>query len=104
MSPRKNHNVKSKTQVPVRVTSSTVKPPITTEEVVDTVNKYRKGLLNEAQASMVLTPTKEYTLPENVVKIIEEYRDKILVEHEIAPSKEGLLIDLSAQMTSLGKN
>ncbi|PKB95448.1 hypothetical protein RhiirA5_436707, partial [Rhizophagus irregularis] len=70
----------------------------TTEEVVNTVNKYRKNLLNESEPqspSTVSLPKTDYTSPENVVKIIEEYREEIFMEHEPAPIKEGILIDLS---------
>ncbi|PKB92779.1 hypothetical protein RhiirA5_443417, partial [Rhizophagus irregularis] len=70
----------------------------TTEEVVDTVNKYRKNLLNETEPQgppTVSLPKTDYTSPENVVKIIEEYREEIFMEHEPAPIKEGILIDLS---------
>ncbi|CAB5379198.1 unnamed protein product [Rhizophagus irregularis] len=70
----------------------------TTEEVVDTVNKYRKNLLDETETpihpSVTLT-TKGYTSPENVVKIIEEYRGEVFTEHEKAPIQEEILKDLS---------
>ncbi|CAB4442342.1 unnamed protein product [Rhizophagus irregularis] len=55
------------------VTPAAVKE-ITTEEVVDTVNKFRKNLLGEPQVKAVSAPLKDYTSPDNVVKIIEEYR------------------------------
>ncbi|CAB4496040.1 unnamed protein product [Rhizophagus irregularis] len=70
----------------------------TTEEVVDTVNKYRKNLLDETKTQVhpsVTPTTKGYTSPENVVKIIEEYRGEIFTEHEIALTQERNLTDLS---------
>ncbi|EXX73764.1 uncharacterized protein OCT59_023753 [Rhizophagus irregularis] len=69
----------------------------TTEEVVDTVNKYRKNLLDEPETQIqpsVTPTTKGYTSPENVVKIIEEYRGEVFIEHKIAPTQEGILPDL----------
>lgn len=103
-SPRKNNKV-----IPINNQDSAIATPntvieTTTEEVVDTINKFRKNLLNEAQVSMVSVPIKDYTSPENVVKIIEEYRDEILVEHEPAPFKEGILVDLSVSDEKPTKN
>ncbi|UZO03975.1 uncharacterized protein OCT59_024374 [Rhizophagus irregularis] len=70
----------------------------TTEEVVDTVNKYRKNLLDETETPIhpSVTPTiKGYTSPENVVKIIKEYRGEVFTEHEKALIQEEILKDLS---------
>ncbi|CAB4393232.1 unnamed protein product [Rhizophagus irregularis] len=81
-SPIKQHNVTPHNQV--KATPTTVIS--TTEEVVDTVNKYRKDLLDEMPISTVSAPIKDYTSPDNVVKVIEEYRKESL---------DGMLIDLS---------
>ncbi|PKB93948.1 hypothetical protein RhiirA5_439951 [Rhizophagus irregularis] len=94
-SPGKNNKV-----IPVNNQDSAIATPntvltTTTEEVVDTVNKFRKNLLHEVQVSTVSVPIKEYTSLKKVVKIIERYGDEIFVEHEIAPVKEGILVDLS---------
>ncbi|UZO10873.1 uncharacterized protein OCT59_002451 [Rhizophagus irregularis] len=70
----------------------------TTEEVVDTVNKYRRNLLDEPETQIqpsVTPTTKGYTSPENVVKIIEEYRGEVFTEHENALTQEGIPTDLS---------
>ncbi|PKY25220.1 hypothetical protein GLOIN_2v1484632 [Rhizophagus irregularis DAOM 181602=DAOM 197198] len=76
------------------VTLATFKEP-TTEEVVDTVNKFRKNLLNEVQVKTVLIPLKDYTSPGNVVRIIEEYRKEIMVEHEKISLSDTIMIDSS---------
>ncbi|CAB4414276.1 unnamed protein product [Rhizophagus irregularis] len=76
------------------VTPATFKEP-TTEEVVDTVNKFRKNLLNEVQVEMVSIPLKDYTSPGNVVRIIEEYREEIMVEHEKISLSDTIMIDSS---------
>ncbi|CAB4379955.1 unnamed protein product [Rhizophagus irregularis] len=71
------------------------------KEVVDTVNKYRKNLLNETEPQgppTVSMPIKDYASPEKVVKIIEEYRGEHFVEHNLAPTNEGILIDLSEKV------
>ncbi|CAB4442392.1 unnamed protein product [Rhizophagus irregularis] len=85
------------------VTPAAVKE-ITTEEVVDTVNKFRKNLLGEPQVKAVSAPLKDYTSPDNVVKIIEEYReDIIMVEHEKVSINDTIMIDLTAEERVAGK-
>ncbi|PKC01644.1 hypothetical protein RhiirA5_426379, partial [Rhizophagus irregularis] len=78
----------------------------TTEEVVDTVNKYRKNLLDETETPIhltVMSTTKGYTSPENVVKIIEEYRGVVFTEHEKAPNQEVIRKELSEKEALIKK-
>ncbi|PKY32231.1 hypothetical protein RhiirB3_393891 [Rhizophagus irregularis] len=77
------------------VTPAAVKE-VTMEEVVDTVNKFRKNLLDEPQVETVSAPLKDYTSPVNVVKIIKEYREEILVEHEKTSINDAIMIDPTA--------
>ncbi|EXX60393.1 uncharacterized protein OCT59_025610 [Rhizophagus irregularis] len=66
-------NNKKEELITTTVTSPTIMKDVTTEEVVDTVNKYRKNLLSEKQVKTISHPIKDYTSPDNVVKVIEEY-------------------------------
>ncbi|CAB4487440.1 unnamed protein product [Rhizophagus irregularis] len=76
-------NNKKEEPIITTVTSPTIIKDITTEEVVDTVNKYtRKNLLSEKQVETISPPLKDYTSPDNVVKVIEEYRKEIMVEYD----------------------
>ncbi|CAB5096198.1 unnamed protein product [Rhizophagus irregularis] len=70
---------------------------ITTEEVVDTVNKYRKNLLNEKQVKTISPPLKDYTSMDNVVRIIEEYREEIMVEHGKVAFNNTIMIESSKE-------
>ncbi|PKK56778.1 hypothetical protein RhiirC2_799305 [Rhizophagus irregularis] len=73
----------NKKEEPIRttVTSPTINQDIITEEVVDTINKYRKNLLSEKQVETISPPLKDYTSPDKVVKVIEKYREEIMVKY-----------------------
>uniref|UniRef100_U9SN21 Uncharacterized protein n=1 Tax=Rhizophagus irregularis (strain DAOM 181602 / DAOM 197198 / MUCL 43194) TaxID=747089 RepID=U9SN21_RHIID len=75
-------NNKKEELIMTTVTSPIIIKDITTEEVVDTVNKYRKNLLSEKQFETISPPIKDYTSSDNVVKVIEEYREEIMVEYD----------------------
>ncbi|CAB4446677.1 unnamed protein product [Rhizophagus irregularis] len=105
-------------------TSPIVGETITTteEEVVDTVNKYRKDCLDdkyrgyfkdqatwdkykykygkcqaikEEQASRRLPPLQNYATLEDIVKVIKEYREETSVMSGPAIVEEAILVDLS---------
>ncbi|CAB4402117.1 unnamed protein product [Rhizophagus irregularis] len=124
-----NKNVDTTKSVNKIEEKSIIKPPIveetittTEEEVVDTVNKYRKGCLDdkyrgyfkdrptwekykdkygkcqadkEEETSPRLAPLQNYASPEDVIKVIKEYREEINVESRPAIVEEAMLVDLS---------
>ncbi|GBC11356.2 hypothetical protein GLOIN_2v1875556 [Rhizophagus irregularis DAOM 181602=DAOM 197198] len=89
-------NNKKEEQMTTIIMPTTIKD-ITTEEVVDTVNKYRKNLLNEKQVKMISPPLKDYTSMDNVVRIIEEYREEIMVEHGKVAFNNTIMIESSKE-------
>ncbi|PKC02355.1 hypothetical protein RhiirA5_425373 [Rhizophagus irregularis] len=89
-------NNKKEEQMTTIIMPTTIKD-ITTEEVVDTVNKYRKNLLNEKQVKTISPPLKDYTSMDNVVRIIEEYREEIMVEHGKVAFNNTIMIESSKE-------
>ncbi|POG74107.1 hypothetical protein GLOIN_2v1839526 [Rhizophagus irregularis DAOM 181602=DAOM 197198] len=59
------------------IAKSTIIDNISTDEVVDVVNKYRKNLLDESPQNVASTSIKDYASPEKVVDIVLDLRAEI---------------------------
>ncbi|UZO02444.1 uncharacterized protein OCT59_020924 [Rhizophagus irregularis] len=59
------------------VATSTIIDNVSTDEVIDVVNKYRKNLLDEVPQNITSTSIKDYASPEKVVDIVLDLREEI---------------------------
>ncbi|GBC27154.2 hypothetical protein GLOIN_2v1845702 [Rhizophagus irregularis DAOM 181602=DAOM 197198] len=65
----------------VWMAESQIKPGLFAKSV-KMVRRRRKNLLSEKQFETISPPIKDYTSSDNVVKVIEEYREEIMVEYD----------------------
>ncbi|UZO10550.1 uncharacterized protein OCT59_002130 [Rhizophagus irregularis] len=74
--PRNNGKAMPATKEQAMATS-TIIDNVSTDEVVDVVNKYRKNLLDEVPQNITSTSIKDYASPEKVVDIVLDLRAEI---------------------------
>ncbi|CAB4428339.1 unnamed protein product [Rhizophagus irregularis] len=59
------------------VVTTTMMDNVSTDEVVDVVNKFRKNLLDEVPQNRASTSIKDYASPEKVVEVVLDLREEI---------------------------